>query len=169
MTGRMKIPQDRVAAGGLALGGIFGLVGTIVTDQSWRAASWAIDSVGLVVATVLLTLMYFRKGNDVVAAGFLVFAIGEGVMLSGTAATLQRSVPAFGPAQPCGPPPCYSRACPRNSPAGFASPGSLAQFSLLLRRGEFFGGNTYCPRPNRCRSWRILSSYSPSAAGFGHC
>src|SRR5207244_1265029 len=37
----------------------------------------------------------FRKGNDFVAAGFLVFAIGEGVMLSGTAATLAESVPSF--------------------------------------------------------------------------
>ena len=84
-----------MAAIGLALGGVFGLIGTVVTEQNVRAVSWAIDSVGLVVATSLLAMRFFRRGNDCVAAGFLVFAIGEGVMLSGTAGTLEASVPAF--------------------------------------------------------------------------
>ena len=84
-----------MAAVGLALGGVFGLIGTVVTEQNVRAVSWGIDSVGLVVATSLLAMRFFRKGNDCVAAGFLVFAIGEGVMLSGTAGTLEASVPAF--------------------------------------------------------------------------
>ena len=93
--GDMKSPVNVVAAIGLALGGVFGLAGTVVTDQNLRAASWAIDGVALVVATSLLALRFFRKGNDCVAAGFLVFAIGEGGMLSGTAATLAGSVPSF--------------------------------------------------------------------------
>ena len=46
-------------------------------------------------ATTLLALKFFRQGSDLVAAGFVVFAIGEGVMLSGTAAGLYGSVPAF--------------------------------------------------------------------------
>ena len=46
-------------------------------------------------AASLLALRFIRKGNDYVAAGFLVFAIGEGVMLSGTAAPLTESVPSF--------------------------------------------------------------------------
>ena len=91
----MKRPVDVVAAVGLALGGVFGLIGTVVTEQNVRAVSWAIDSVGLVVAASLLAMRFFRRGNDCVAAGFLVFAIGEGVMLSGTAGTLEASVPAF--------------------------------------------------------------------------
>lgn len=91
----MNTPVKVVAAVGLILGAIFGLAGTVVTEQKLRAAAWGIDSVGLVVATCLLALRYFRKGNDCVAAGFLVFAIGEGVMLSGTAATLAASVPSF--------------------------------------------------------------------------
>ena len=76
----MKNPANVVAAIGLALGGVFGLVGTVVTQQNLRAASWGIDGVGLVVATSLLALRFLRKGNDYVAAGFLVFAIGEGVI-----------------------------------------------------------------------------------------
>jgi len=91
----MKSPVNLVAAIGLALGGVFGLVGTVVTERNLQAASWGIDGVGLVVAASLLALRFFRKVNDFVAAGFLVFAIGEGVMLSGTAATLSESVPSF--------------------------------------------------------------------------
>ena len=46
-------------------------------------------------ATTLLALKFFRKDNEIVAAGFLVFAIGEAVMLAGTATTLADSVPSF--------------------------------------------------------------------------
>ena len=91
----MKRSLKVVAISGLTLGGIFGLIGTVVSSQSVRAASWAIDGVGLVIATSLLALQFFRKNSDCVAAGFLVFAIGEGIVLSGTAASLEASVPAF--------------------------------------------------------------------------
>lgn len=91
----MKNPINRVACLGLALGGIFGMAGTMVAAANLRAAFWALDSVGLVVAASILTLSYFRKDKLAVASGFLVFAIGEGVMLSGTASSLDASVPAF--------------------------------------------------------------------------
>ncbi len=91
----MKSSLRIVAVTGLALGAVLGLAGTIVTAQNFRAIFWAIDSVGLIVATSILALSYFRKGNDMVAAGFLVWALGESVMLTGTAASLEASVPAF--------------------------------------------------------------------------
>ena len=84
-----------VAATALAIGAVFGLAGTIVTHSHLQATLWAIDSVGLVMATTLLTVKFLRKGCDVIAAGFLVFAIGEGVILSGTAAGLVGSIPSF--------------------------------------------------------------------------
>jgi len=46
-------------------------------------------------AASLLALKFFRRGNDWVAAGFLVFAIGEAAMLSGQGAGLRESIPAF--------------------------------------------------------------------------
>lgn len=91
----MKTPLNVVAAIGLALGGVFGVAGTVVTERNVQAAFWAIDGVGLVVAAALLALKFFRTGNDFAAGGFLVFAIGEGVMLAGTAGTLAESVPSF--------------------------------------------------------------------------
>jgi hypothetical protein len=91
----MKNPLKLVAAFGLALGGALGMFGTLVTEQYVRAISWAVDGTALVVATSILALIYFRNGNDCVAAGFIVYAIGEGVMLGGTAGSLEASVPAF--------------------------------------------------------------------------
>ena len=38
-------------ASGFALGGVFGMIGTVVTQRNLQAASWGIDGVGLVVAT----------------------------------------------------------------------------------------------------------------------
>jgi hypothetical protein len=86
---------DRIAALGLLLGAALGLAGTFVGSPTVQASLWAIDSVGLVIATSLLTLKYYRAGADIVAGGFLVFAIGEGVLLSGTAAGPSGSVPSF--------------------------------------------------------------------------
>jgi hypothetical protein len=86
---------SRVAASGLLIGAGFGLAGTLVTSPHVQALLWAIDSVALVVATSLLAVKYYRAGADLVSAGFLVFAIGEGVLLSGTAAGPRASVPAF--------------------------------------------------------------------------
>jgi len=68
---------------------------TMVAERNLQAAFWAVDGVGLVMATALLALKFLRTGNDVVAAGFLVFTIGESVMLAGTAESLAGSVPSF--------------------------------------------------------------------------
>ena len=91
----MRNPTNVAAAIGLALGGVFGMLGTMVAERNLQAAFWAVDGVGLVVATALLALSFFRTGNDIVAAGFLVFTIGESVMLAGTAESLAGSVPSF--------------------------------------------------------------------------
>ncbi len=58
---------DRIAAGGLLVGAVFGLAGTLVASPALQASLWAIDSVALVVATSLLALEYFRAGVDIVA------------------------------------------------------------------------------------------------------
>ena len=85
-----------IAAVGLALGGVLGIAGATVTQQNVQAILWAIDGAGLVMAAAMLAIKYFRAGNDVVAGGFLVFAIGEGVLLlSAPAAGLAGSIPAF--------------------------------------------------------------------------
>ena len=92
----MKRPLNVVAIVGLLLGGILGMAGTFVADPKLRAVFWAIDGLGLIVATAILALKNFRAGNDAVAAGFLIYSIGESVMLSGTSQPLDAMVPSFG-------------------------------------------------------------------------
>jgi hypothetical protein len=58
--------------------------------------TWGIDGIALVVACPLLTLRFLRMGEEMVAAGFLVFAIGESLVVSGSAMDLTRSIPSFG-------------------------------------------------------------------------
>jgi hypothetical protein len=91
----MKNSSKNVALVGLALGAVLGMAGTMVAAQNVRAVLWAIDATGLIAATALMALMRFRRGDDLIAAGFLVYALGEAVMLGGTALSLQASVPAF--------------------------------------------------------------------------
>ena len=85
-----------LASIGLAVGGVFGMAGTFAPSPSLRGLAWGIDGVGLVMAGALLTLAFYRKGQDLVASGFLVFAVGEGIILSGAAMDLAASVPSFG-------------------------------------------------------------------------
>ncbi len=47
-------------------------------------------------AGALLTLGFYRKGQDLVASGFFVFTVGEGTILAGAAMDLAASVPSFG-------------------------------------------------------------------------
>ena len=72
------------------------MAGTFAPSASLRGLAWGIDGVGLVMANALLTLAFYRKGQDLVASGFLVFAVGEGLILSGAAMDLAASVPSFG-------------------------------------------------------------------------
>jgi hypothetical protein len=85
-----------IASTGLILGGVLGLAGTFAPSASLRGLAWGLDGVGLIVASAVLLVYYFRHGHDLVAAGFLVFAVGEGLILSGAALDPVASVPSFG-------------------------------------------------------------------------
>ena len=85
-----------LASIGLGLGGVLGMAGTLAPTESLRGLAWGIDGIALVMACSLLTLRFFRLGQEMAAAGFLVFAIGEGLLVSGAALDLARSTPSFG-------------------------------------------------------------------------
>jgi len=81
---------------GLLIGGIFGLVGSFAPSAPLRGLAWGIDGVGLILASTLLTIYYHRKGLDTTAAGFLIFASGEGLILSSSGIDLNSGIPLFG-------------------------------------------------------------------------
>lgn len=62
---------------------------------SLRGLSWGLDGVALVVASALLAVHCLRLGLDLPAAGFLVFVIGETLVVSGSAMDLTASGPSF--------------------------------------------------------------------------
>ena len=91
----MKTGLKVVVCVGFALGAVLGLAGTIVASRSARELCWGVDGVGIVVAASILVLTYFKQEKVAVASGFLVLAIAESVILSGTAASLEASIPSF--------------------------------------------------------------------------
>ena len=80
--------RDLVPVIGLILGATLGIAGTFVSSDSLRQIFWAIDGIAVIVATTLLAVRFLRSGDDTVAAGFIVFALGESLLISGTAAGL---------------------------------------------------------------------------------
>lgn len=86
----------RTAAIGLFLGCILGMAGSIIPSNIFRTVAWAVDSAALILAAALLTVYYFRKENDLMAAGFLVFVIAETVVFSSSATNLDKNLGSFG-------------------------------------------------------------------------
>jgi len=85
-----------IAATGLIAGAIFGMAGSFVQSASLRGLAWGIDGIGLILATGLLTIFYFRKEQDMTAAGFLIFAVGQGLVLASSGIDLDANVSLFG-------------------------------------------------------------------------
>ena len=84
-----------MAAIGLVIGALLGMAGTFAPSPSLRGLAWGVDGTALIVATALLTVHHLRRGNDLAAAGFLVFVSGETLILAGAAMDLDASTPSF--------------------------------------------------------------------------
>jgi hypothetical protein len=84
------------AAIGLVVGAVLGMAGTFAPSAELRGLAWGVDGTALIVGSALLAVHHFRRGNDLAAAGFLVFVVGEALLLSGVAMTLEASAPSFG-------------------------------------------------------------------------
>ena len=81
---------------GLLIGGVFGMIGSFVPSAPLRSLAWGIDGVGLILATTILSIYYLKKGLDFTAAGFLIFAIGESLILSSSGINLDAGASSFG-------------------------------------------------------------------------
>ena len=88
-------PARALAPSGLVIGAVLGMAGTFVPSASLRGLLWGLDGIALIVATAMLAIHHFRRSNDVVAAGFLVFVVGETLILASAAMDLVASGPVF--------------------------------------------------------------------------
>lgn len=136
---------ERVASVGLAIGAIFGLAGTLITDPNLQSLVWGIDGVGLVVATTLLTLKFFRQGNDFVAAGFLVFAIGQGFIILSAPLGLEPGVPAFGSGVALWATALFLISIPHEFPLPFRITGIIAALLFVVVAVQIFLGTPLLP------------------------
>ena len=91
-----KEPVLIVAAIGLLVGCILGMIGSVVLYDTVRNILWAIDSCGLILAAVLLAVYTSKSNYDIFSAGFFIFAIAESIVFFSCAGNLNESIPAFG-------------------------------------------------------------------------
>ena len=85
-----------ISAAGLLLGCVSGIAGSVVPSATFRSLAWALDSGALILAGALLAMYYLRKGYVIMAAGYLIFLIGETVVFSCCATNLDDNISAFG-------------------------------------------------------------------------
>ena len=144
-TGQLRV----IASIGLVIGAVLGLAGTVVTSASLRGLFWGIDGTALVVATALLTLYHLRQGNDLIAGGFLVFAIGEGLMLTGAAMNpIAGSIPSFGAGAALWAAALAFVSAPRVLPVLIRVLGLIAAVLFLITALQIFAGVALTPLSN---------------------
>ena len=85
----------QVAPAALVIGALLGMAGTFVQSDTTRGLLWGLDGTALIVATAILTIHHVRRGNDAVAAGFLVFVAAETLIVAGSAMDLEAVRPLF--------------------------------------------------------------------------
>lgn len=141
----MKRSLRVLASLGLALGAIFGLAGTFAPSDSLRGLAWGIDGLGLVMASALLTVGFFRAGHDLVASGFLVFAVGQGLVVSGAAMDLARSTPSFGAGAGLWTVGLLLVSVPRAFPRAARLLGSFTAFLFAITALRIFAGAPLVP------------------------
>jgi hypothetical protein len=149
MVAKDYVMENRIevllASIGLAVGGGLGIAGTFAPSDGLRSLAWGIDGAALVMAAVLLAVVHFRRGHDLVAAGFFVFAIGQGLILSGAAMDLARSVPSFAAGAILWSVGLALISAPRIYPGAVRLLGSAASIMLAVTAIQIFGGAMLLP------------------------
>lgn len=82
------------AAACLVVGGVLGMVGSF-SPSAVRGIAWGLDGTALVLGAALLSVHHIKRGNEQLAAGFLVFVAGQTLVVSGSAMELSASSPTF--------------------------------------------------------------------------
>ena len=134
-----------VAPLGLVVGAVLGMAGTFAPSAALRGLAWGLDGTALVLAAALLTMHHFRRGNDLVAAGFLVFVVGQTLVLSGAAMDLVASVPTFAAGVGLWAAALVLISAPRILPGWVRGVGFIAAFLFALVALQVFSGRELTP------------------------
>jgi len=134
-----------IASVGLAVGGVFGIAGAFAPSAPLRGLAWGLDGVGLVTASAILTIWFYRRGQDLISAGFLVFLVGQGLILSGAAMDLEASVPSFGAGVSLWAVALLLISFPPVFPFAVRALGALAALLFVITALRIFGGEQVTP------------------------
>lgn len=121
------------------------MAGTFASSSALRGLLWGIDGTALIVATALLTMHHFRRGNDVVAAGFLVFVVGETLILSCSAMDLAATGPVFGAGVGLWAASLALVSAPRVMPSWLRIVAAVAAVLLAIVAVQIFSGSALTP------------------------
>ena len=121
------------------------MAGTFAPTSALRGLAWGLDGTALVLAGALLTISHFRRGNDLVAAGFLVFVAGQALVLSGAAMELAASAPSFAAGAGLWAAALALISAPRVMPRWVRGVGFIAAVLFALAALRTFAGHALTP------------------------
>lgn len=134
-----------IAPAGLVVGAVLGMAGTFAPDGALRGLAWGLDGTALVLAAAVMAVHHLRRGNDLVAAGFLIFVAGQALVLSGAAMDLAASVPSFAAGAGLWAISLTLISAPRVMPGWVRSAGFIAAVLFMLVALQVFSGRELTP------------------------
>ena len=134
-----------VAPSCLVVGSLLGLVGCFSTSPALRGLAWGLDGTALVVGAALLAVHFIRYRQDVLATGFLVFTCGQALVVSGSAMSLEASVPSFAAGAALWAAGLVLIGTPGIMPMPARALGFVAAFLLAATAVQMFAGRSLTP------------------------
>lgn len=134
-----------IAPAALLVGAVLGMAGTFAPSAALRGLAWGLDGTALALAGALLTVHHVRRGNDLVAAGFLVFVAGQTLVLSGAAMDLAAGAPSFAAGAALWAASLALVSAPRVLPGWVRSVGLVAALLFALVALQGFSGRELTP------------------------
>ena len=134
-----------VAATGLVIGALLGIAGTFAPTDQLRGLAWGIDGTGIIVGCALLVVHHVRRGDELAAAGLLVFLSGETLIVSGSAVPLAATIPVFGAGAGLWAAGLALTSAASTFPIFVRATGGVASFLFAITALRIFGGAALSP------------------------
>jgi len=132
------------AAACLVVGGVLGMVGSF-SPSSVRGIAWGLDGTALVIGAALLAIHHIRRGNELLAAGFLVFVAGQTLVVSGSAMELAASSPLFAAGAGLWAAALAMVSASSLMPVFVRATGAIAAFMFAVTALQTYGGTMLTP------------------------
>ncbi|HEX2154323.1 MAG TPA: hypothetical protein VHL52_10135 [Acidimicrobiia bacterium] len=75
--------EPKLTVAGLAVGAVLGQVGGALGVGTAQTVLFAVSSIGLAVGAIMLAFRHLRRGETLVAAGFIILAVAETMIWTG--------------------------------------------------------------------------------------